>query len=158
LNRDEFSRIAECYLDTVYRVALSCCRNAADADDIVQDVFLKLLNTTTEFTDEEHIRKWLIRVTVNAGHDLWRSPWRVHTSPLDELTEEPVFQSPERSALFEAVMDLPVKYRSVIHLFYYEGYKTKEIAEILGIREAAVRTRLKRARGLLKEQLNGEWQ
>lgn len=153
LNQTEFHRLAARYLDTVYRVALNGCKNHADAEDVVQNTFLKLLNKEDNFIDEEHAKKWLIRVAVNECNSMWRSPWKKRTSSLDELTTEPAFSSPEKSALYYAVLELPTKYRQVIHLYYFEGYHGKEIADILGISETAVQTRLLRARQKLKEIL-----
>lgn len=158
MNQTEFHRLVTRYLDTVYRVALNGCKNHADAEDVVQNTFMKLLNKKEHFIDEEHARKWLIRVAVNECNSLWRSPWKKHTSSLDELTTEPSFSSPEKSALYYAVLELPIKYRQAIHLYYFEGYQVKEIADIMGISETAVQTRLLRARQKLKEILKEAWQ
>lgn len=153
MDRTEYIRLANEYLDTVLRVAINSCKSLADAEDITQEVFLKLLNRNESFENDDHARKWLIRVTVNTAHDLWRSSWHQRIVPLEELPEEPVFSTEDRSELFLAVQDLPVKLRQVIYLFYYEDYSTAEIAEILGIKEGAVRTRLLRARHRLKDAL-----
>ena len=158
MNHTEYQRLATLYLDTIYRVALNGCKNHADAEDVVQNTFLKLLRAENEFTDDDHVRKWLLRVAINECNSLWRSPWKKHTTSLDELSTEPIFTSPEKSALYHAVMKLPVKYRQVIHLYYYEGYSVREIAELLRISETAVQTRLLRARKQLKESLKEAWQ
>lgn len=153
MDRTEYERLANEYLDTVLRVAVNSCKSYADAEDVTQEVFFKLLNRSEAFEDDDHARKWLIRVTVNTAHDLWRSSWYQRTVPLEKLPEEPTFSTEDKSELFLAVQDLPVKFRQVIHLFYYEDYSTAEIAEILGIKEGAVRTRLLRARRRLKDAL-----
>lgn len=158
MNPTEFHSLVTQYLDTIYRVALNGCKNHADAEDVVQNTFMKLLSKEDNFTDQEHARKWLIRVAINECNSMWRSPWKKNTSSLNELTTEPTFSSPEKSALYYAVLELPTKYRQVIHLYYFEGYQIKEIADIMGLSETAVQTRLLRARQKLKENLKEAWQ
>lgn len=153
----EYIRIAHQYLDTVYRVALSSCKNPQDAEDIVQCTFLKLLESNREFQDEEHIRKWLIRVTINEANSLWRSFWRKKVISLEETLTEPEFSEPEYSELFQAVQKLSAKYQEVTYLYYYEGYSIKEIAKLLHISETAIQTRLMRAREKLRQQLKEAW-
>jgi len=153
----EYERIVRQYLDTVYRVALNGCKNPCDAEDVVQMTFLKLIRTKTVFEDETHIRKWLIRVAVNECHGIWRSFWKKNVLSLEEMTYEPSFSSTGYSNLFYAVQELPVKYREVIHLYYYEDYSIREIADILHISETAIQTRLMRARSQLKQQLKEAW-
>jgi len=155
---DEYNRIVNQYADIVYRVALSYSKSSHDAEDVVQSTFMKLLIKEVSFQDEDHIRKWLIRVAVNACKDLHMSFWRRNVDSIEEMQSEPEFTTEERSSLYDTVMELPVKYRIVIHLFYYEGYSAKEIAGLLHIREATVRTRLVRARKQLKQMLKEDWQ
>lgn len=153
----EYDRVVRLYLNPVYRVALSCCKNQYDAEDVVQNTFLKLLNSDTSFESDEHIHRWLIRVAVNESNTMWRSIWKRKVSSLDwvDLPEE--FSSPEKSELFYAVQKLPPKYREVVHLYYYEEYSIKEIADILHIFQSAIQTRLMRARRKLKQQLKEAW-
>ena len=153
----EYELITTIYLDNVYRVALSGCRNPADAEDVTQNTFIKLWQRQDSFEDLEHARKWLIRVTVNECHSLWRTPWMKKTAYLEDANKEPSFSMGERSDLYYAVLELPVKYRQVVHLYYFEEYSVKEIAELLKISETAVQTRLQRARQKLKESLKGAW-
>lgn len=153
----EYELITTIYLDDVYRVALSGCRNYADAEDVVQNTFVKLWERQEPFEDMEHVRKWLIRVAVNECHSLWRTPWMKKTAYLEELKKEPSFSMGERSELFYAVLNLPVKYRQVVHLYYFEEYSVKEIAKLVKLSETAVQTRLLRARKKLKEALKGAW-
>ncbi len=153
----EFNRIAEQYTDIVYRSALIYCKNKNDAEDAVQNTFLKLLKTNSKFNDEEHIRRWLIRVAVNECKNMWKSFWHRNITSFDELEKEPVYIEPEKEELFNEVMKLPQKYRIVIHLYYYEGYSVKEIAHILDISDTNVQTRLMRARNKLREQLKEAW-
>ena len=154
----EFNRIVGQYADIVYRVALSYTGAPQDAEDVVQTTFMKLLTGNREFRDEEHIRRWLIRVTVNECNSLWSSFWRRNVEYSDVPATEPEFSIEERQDLYQAVMNLPAKCRIVVHLFYYEDYSSKEIAAILHMREATVRTRLVRARKLLRQQLKDAWE
>ena len=149
----EYERLASEYLDCIYRVAVNGCKNYADAEDVVQNTFIKLLEKENEFKDDDHARKWLIRVAVNECNSFWRSPWKRHTTSLEELAQEPVFSSPEKSNIYYAVRELPVKYRHIVHLYYFEDYSTKEIAQIMDLSETAVQTRLLRARQKLREKL-----
>lgn len=149
----EYERLASAYLDTIYRVAVNGCKNYADAEDVVQNTFMRLLEKENRFEDDDHARKWLIRVAVNESNSLWRSPWKRRTTSLEELKQEPVFSSPEKSDLYYAVKELPIRYRQIVHLYYFEDYNTKEVAQIMDLSETAVQTRLLRARQKLKEKL-----
>lgn len=158
MSDEEFNRIVEQYADIVYRVALSFTQSPHDAEDVVQTTFMKLLTGHREFRNEEHIRRWLIRVAVNECNSLWSSFWRKNVDYVEELASEPEFSVEERQDLYQAVMKLPPKCRIVVHLFYYEEYSSKEIAKLLHMREATVRTRLVRARKLLRQQLKEAWE
>ena len=151
----EYQRLVNLYLDMVYRIALNGCKNTYDADDVVQDTFMKLLKCRKTFDSDEHIRNWLIRVTINECKRFWISPWETRIVPWDENVEEPVVWEPEQSALYDKVMELTPKYRETIYLYYFEDFSVKEIADILKISETAVQTRLQRARQKLKEVLGG---
>lgn len=153
MDTKEYERLASVYLDCIYRVAVNGCKSHADAEDVVQNTFIKLWEKENYFEDDDHARKWLIRVAVNECNSFWRSPWKRHTTPLEELQHEPVFSAPEKSNLYYAVKELPLKYRQIVHLYYFEEYSTKEIAQIMDLSETAVQTRLLRARQKLKEKL-----
>lgn len=155
MEREEYIKMVDTYGDTVYRIALSSCRNRSDAEDITQNVFIKLFQSETEFQDEEHVRKWLIRVASNESKNLCKSFWKKKMLPLEEVETvgQVSFLSSENSLLYDAVMELPDKYRLVVHLYYYEDYPVREIAELLQIKETTVQTRLMRARRKLKEKL-----
>lgn len=141
------------YCDTVYRLAFARTKNRFDAEDVLQTVFLKLLKTDTVFSEEEHLKAWLLKVTVNSSKNLLTSAWmRLTDAMRDDVTAE----MPENMEVYPAVMALPVKYRTVIHLFYYEGYSCREIATLLNTNEATVKTRLARARQRLAVTLKGE--
>lgn len=141
------------YATMVYRLAFAQVRSKSDADDIFQEVFLRYARNNTVFEDEEHRKNWLIRVTVNCSKKHWSSAWQRKVVPLED---NHVFLTPEENGLDEALRKLSRKYRSVIHLFYYEGYSTGEIGRILNVRESTVRTQLTRARSQLSEMLKGE--
>ncbi|MBQ8579687.1 MAG: RNA polymerase sigma factor [Oscillospiraceae bacterium] len=152
LSQERFTTLVHKYINTVYRVALHYTKSPSDAEDIVQNTFLKLYQEPKEFASEVHIRNWLIRVAVNEGKKLLLSPWRSHV-PYEDYAASLPFPSPEHGQVFDAVMALPQKYRMPIYLHYYEGYSTQEIAGILRIPHATVRTHLSRGRQLLRQQL-----
>lgn len=139
--------------DKMFRAALAIMGGKADAEDIVQDVFVKLMEKQPRFESPEHETAWLIRVAVNLCKSRLRSPWRKKTVPL--LDTYPA-QSDQQQNILQTVLSLPAKYRTVIHLFYYEGYSTKEIAEITKQKDSTVREQLTRARRMLKNFLEGE--
>jgi RNA polymerase sigma factor (sigma-70 family) len=157
MTKEQFSELAAVHADTIFRIAFHYSKNAADADDIVQNVLLKLYRTDKIFESDEHIRNWLIRVAVNESKKLLLSPWFQRTAPIEEYTQQLDFTEPGQSELFQAVMALPKKYRIPIYLYYYEDYSVKEIAEICGRRESTIQTQLMRARKKLKENLQEDW-
>lgn len=158
MEKTQFNDAVRQYQDMVYRVALHVTGSPQDAEDTVQEVFLRLYTQRTAFDGPEHQRRWLIRVTVNLCRDLLRSPWRRRRASLTEVPDEPVFDREEQGELYREVMALPEKYRTVLYLFYYEEMTVREIGEILGLRTSAVTTRLQRARAKLREQLTEVWQ
>lgn len=152
LTNEQFTCLAEKYIDTVFRVAFNYLKSSADADDATQNVFLKLLKERKPFESEAHVKHWLIRVTVNECKNLVRSKWWKAES-FEEYASTLTFDEPGHSDLFYAVMDLPKKYRLPIYLHHYEGYSTEEVAQILKIPRGTVCIQLKRGRELLKKTL-----
>lgn len=148
-------RLVETYSDQLLRVAYSILNSVPDAQDVCQEVLLKRLDHTGEFESQEHERAWLVRVTVNACKNLRRSPWRTRTVGLETVAEQAAFQ-PEEGGVLEEVQRLPAKYREVLVLYYYVGYDTNEIADMLGLQAEAVRARMSRARRKLKTELEGQ--
>jgi RNA polymerase sigma-70 factor (ECF subfamily) len=143
---------AEKHKDTVFRISLSYLGNTYDAEDVVQEVFMKLYITTKHFATDDHVRYWLIRVTINTCKNLLRSSWKTKNVAFDQVTVPvAVFERSEQEDLYQAVMELPEKYRTVLYLYYYEELSTKEIARLLKITVTSVTTRLSRARDQLKE-------
>ena len=151
MEQNSFLDAVELHRDMVFRIALHQCGNPHDADDAVQEGFLRLYGEKKPFEGPEHLRRWLIRVTINLCRDMLRSPWRRRRVSLDALP--PAFETPEQESLYQSVMALPEKYRTVLDLFYYEGFSVQEIAELLHVSVTSVTTRLSRARKLLKQQL-----
>lgn len=143
----------EKYKDLVFRLAFSYCGNSTDADDIFQEVFLRYYHKKPQFESEEHEKAWFIRVSINCSKSLLTTPWRTQTVELDENIP---FQDSYESDLFRAILELPPKYRAVIELYYYEGYKIREIAKLLHRSENAIKQRLSRARKQLKKTLSEE--
>lgn len=138
---------------TVYRMAYAIVRSRHDADDVFQEVFLRFHRSAPAFETEEHRKAWLLRVTVNCARTLLASPWRRRAAPLEDVY---AYEDPSESALDAALAQLSPKYRSVVHLYYYEGYRTGEIAELLGREPSTVRAQLTRARQKLAELLKEE--
>ncbi len=160
MKRSVYIKAVDTYAGTLYRIACTYCRQHADAEDIVQTAFMKLYQTETEFQDEEHIKRWLIRVTVNEARNLCSSFWKKNVTSLESsgMIQPYDFPRPEYSDLYDAVLSLPGKYKIVVHLYYYEDYSVKEIAEILSLKETTVQTQLMRARKQLKIKLKEVWQ
>ena len=138
------------YGPAVYRLAYAMTRSRSDADDVFQEVFLRLHRSAPDFANEGPRGGWLLRVTANCARSLLASPWRMRTLPLEDVYS---YQDSVESAVDEALAHLPGKYRAVIHLFYYEGYSTGEIARITGQLPGTVRSRLSRAREKLRHML-----
>lgn len=157
MSENEYLRIVDQYADTVYKTAISYCKQKQDAEDVFQNVFFKLYRQEVIFQDDDHIRRWLIRVTVNECKNMWKSFWRRKVDSLDEIEREPVFSTEEKSELYYAVEELQSKYRIVVHLYYYEDYSVREISEVLKEKETTIQSRLMRARKQLKQKLKEMW-
>ena len=141
------------YANMVYKLAFAMVRTRSDADDIFQEVFMRYIKKAPVFNSDEHRKAWLIRVTINCAKKHFSSPWLQKTVPLDDNI---LFLMPEENGLHEALKKLAPKYRAVIHLFYYEGYKVDEIGRLLARKPSTVRTQLTRAREKLSKILKEE--
>lgn len=144
----------------VLRLALARTRNAADAQDVVQDVFIKLLRSTTRFHDDDHLHAWLLRATHDSCVDLHRQAWRRRVETREDMavvanreTWDPTIEEVVNHPVWTAMERLPDKLRCALHLHYVEGYGIAEVADILGCTEAAARTRLHRGRKKLTAEL-----
>ena len=142
MTEETFERVARTYGDMLYRVAYHALKNRADAEDVMQEVFVRLLRARPEFRDEEHAKAWLLRVGARCAADVLRAPWRRREGTLDDALPAP-----------EPVLALPAQYRMAVHLYYYEELSVAEIAAVLGKSEGAVKSRLFRARALLRRYL-----
>ena len=157
IDMNSLEPVYEKYKDNIFAIGFNYFKNSIDADDVVQETFLKLARSGNDFENEEHLRNWLIRVAVNECKRVSLSSWVRKKVSLEEYTGQIDFETQEESRVFTAVMSLPKKYRQVIHLYYYEDCCTAEIADILGISRTAVTTRLLRGRKKLKEDLLEVW-
>lgn len=172
VNNQDLDALVLRYKDMVYRLALVRVGNPADADDIFQDVFYQLIKHAASFREEEHLKAWLLRVTINCCNKHYRDSYRKRTVPFadhnarynsEDMRSNSGYESEQRQpqqiycersislsggddTVLQAVQSLPDNYRDVIHLFYYEDCSIRKIAQILRITEAAVKTRLTRAR------------
>ena len=158
------------FADMVYRLAVANTNVTQDAEDVFQEVFVKLVRYKERIENEEHLKAWLIRVTINEARRIEGSGWKKNVSlDGDDETEETVSTEPDngtgpeeayiaderRESVLEKVRELPQKYREVIHLFYFEEMKISEISALLEINEATVKTRLRRAKEILEKTLKG---
>ncbi len=144
----------EKYFNTVYKLALSQTKSKASADDVTQEVFLRYLKYEKNFESEEHLKAWLIRVTLNCSKSSFTSSWFKKTVPLSEEFDIPT-QMQEKSDIYYAVLELPPKYKAVIHLFYYEDLSITQISQYLNQKESTIKSQLHRGREMLKEKLKG---
>lgn len=151
MTQELFLDTYEKYKNTVYSVIFNYVRNVDDTADLQQEVFIKLLNSDTEYEDDEHIKAWLIRVSANMSKNHLRSKKYISDTPLPE--DIPYDQKEENIDLIKKVLELPEKYRIPIHLFYYEDYSIKQIASVLDISESTIKIRLKRGREKLKKSM-----
>lgn len=155
-NKSNLSLYAfEKYGDTVLRAAYACCGSYSEAEDITQDVFLLLHTKNTDFSSDEHLKAWLLRVAVNKSKNFRRSFRVSHTQPLDEMPESvsSYMMNTENIDIRDKIKALPKKYASVIYLYYYEGYNIREIGRILGKNANTVSSLLQRGRQKLKLEL-----
>lgn len=149
--KDAFSFAFTQYTDTVYRVAVHNTRCKSDAEDVTQEVFVKLLESSKKFKDGEHLKAWLIRVTINECRTLMRKYSR-ETEQSAEIADCAVYDG---DSVLEVVKVLPENYRNAIYLHYYEGYTAKEIGKILDAKENTVLSWLSRGRAALRKEMIG---
>lgn len=150
---DSIEKTLAKYANMVYRIAFSRTKNKYDADDILQEVFMKYIKYNLDYTSEEHKKAWLIKTTINTSKTLLTSAWFKKTTALPDhlyTTME------EKSEVYYAVLKLPARYRTVIHLFYYESLSIAQMSSLLQIKESTIKSQLHRARKLLQGLLKGE--
>jgi len=148
------------YSDTVTRICVLRCGNAEDVKDCYQNVFLKLYLSKSSFESQEHLKAWLIQVAIHECSDLHRQYWKKNVVLSDDTAVLDMFGitkcvEDKSDSILAVVMTLPIKYRQVIYLYYYEEYKIDEIAKILKINESTLKSQLVRGRRILKSKLGG---
>ena len=141
------------HVDMVYRVCYSFMKNQTDAEDMVQETFLRLLSNQKKFADERHEKAWLIVTSSNLCKDTLKKWWRTNEN-IDDYPDLPQ-KTNGSSAVMEAILSLSDDYKTAVYMYYYEGYSTAEIAQFLGCPDATVRSRLARARKQLQAMLGG---
>lgn len=156
MNESRFTALAEKYMDMVYRIALNTLGSAADAEDVTQNVMVRLYRADPDFESEEHARRWLIRVAVNESKRLVGLPWKKREASLEEALNASAEAEGLQKSLLKKVAGLPPKYRVPMYLYYFEGYSVKEIAEMTGSKASTLQTRLAGGREKLREVLEEE--
>ena len=147
------------YSDSLFKIAYSICKSKQDAEDAVQNTFVKLYTSKVNFSSSEHLKNYLVKITVNYCKHNFISSWKRKVILVDEYTNGDYYtidNNDEKYILYNAVMNLPYKYRMVIHLYYYEEYSVKEISRLISEKETTIQTRLMRARNKLKNVLKEE--
>jgi len=145
----DVEKLFEEYSDMVYRIAYVRMSHPADAEDVFQEVFMRLVKHHKKLRSSEHAKAWLIRCTINRCNSFYQSAWQRRTVGLEECTI-PYDPGYEHIELLDAVRALSPDHRDAIHLYYYEGYSCKEIADLLETSESTIKSRLRRARIELK--------
>lgn len=156
-SRGEITNIVNLYSDMVYKLALARTKNKSDAEDVFQEVFIRYMKNRHKIVSDEHCKAWFIRTTINCSNNIFNSLWRKRTVPMEEnFISNIKDNTKENIEIYSSVLELPKKYRTIIHLFYYEDMTIKEISESLGVKEGTVKSQLHRGRNILKESLKGE--
>jgi len=154
---NEIAEIYRRHKDTVYRVCFAFMKTPAETEDAVQDAFLQLIKAGPAFESEEHEKAWLIRTAANICKNILRHWWRKRES-LEDYENLQGNGSIETDDVFGAVVGLPDKYKTVVYLYYYEGYDSVQISNILEKPQSTIRNHLHEARGVLREKLGGDFQ
>lgn len=149
----DFIAFYERHWKYVYRLCFTYMKNASDAEDCAEDVFVKVFTGNFSFEDETHERKWLTVTAINHCKDKLKHWWHKEVSSIEESQEISAEEQEDHSEVLESVLKLPVKYKDVIWMYYHDGYQTDEIAQLLNRPPSTVRNQLKDARNLLKKQL-----
>ena len=158
VTKDYISDLLDKYGDMVLRIAYTYLKNRADAEDIVQDVFLRIIDKKPSFNDENHEKSWLIRATINMCKNKVNMFWNKNKCSIDDVQAFAVSDKYNTDTrVFQAVMALGEKYRVVVYMYYYEGYSTPEIANVIGKSETTIRSLLHRARNKLKDMLKEDY-
>lgn len=151
-NEEIVSKIYDDYSNMILKIVFTYVKNTTISEDIMQEVFIKYINKMPKFESKENEKAWFIRVAINLSKDYLKSSWIRKRS---EMPEELTYLQEYEQEIIGDVLNLPNKYKSIIYLYYYEGYSIKEIAKILKINEKTVGTRLSRGRKILKINIEG---
>lgn len=151
MDKKYFEEIYNRHVDTVFKIAIVYLKNQVDAEEVVQETFIKLLNTNKEFNDHNHEKAWLITVASNHCKNILKHSWFKRVVCIDELSQYTTDEI--QLGIIEDVLNLSYKYKSVIYLYYYEGYSINEISKILDLKVSTVKSNLHRGRKLLKIKL-----
>ncbi len=151
---EEIRNLVSKYSPLIFRISYCILCNRTDAEDAVQETFLKYLTKAPDFNGEEHRKAWLIKVSANISKNMLLLRRKRETVSIDDITDIGIDEKDYER--FEIIMSLPAKYKIVLTLYYVEGYKSKEIADIINISEEAVRKRLQKGRELLRKEIEKE--
>lgn len=151
---EEIKELVDNYSSLIFRISYCILCNSADAEDAVQETFLRYITKAPDFNDEEHRKAWLIKVSANISKNMLMFRLKRETVNIEEVENIGIDQNDYE--IFELIMSLPAKYKIVLTLYYVEGYKCKEIAEIISLSEEAVRKRLQKGRELLRKEIEKE--
>ena len=153
---EEITRIYEKYVDTVYKVCFMLLKNVPETEDATQNVFIKFMKEQKEFQSDEHIKAWLIVTARNACINMLKHWFRSKRTDSEALAEMSYTDDYEKGELLKKVFELDEKYKLPIYLYYYEGYSTAEISEMLDIKHSTIRTYMAKGREKLKLILEEE--
>ena len=153
-NNKDLERVFKSYCDTIFRISLLLLFNEADAEDVLQSVMIQYYQKAPSFKDEDHEKAWIIKVTNNMCKNMLRSKKRYIWEDITDIHD--YIESAEEGEILKMVINLPYKYKTVLYLYYFEGYKTAEIAHILRISTVAVRKRLEYGRNQLRLEYRKE--
>lgn len=143
------------YKDMVYRIALTRTGSKSDADDVFQEVFMRYIRKEMNFESEEHRKAWFIRVTVNCSKKLFSTSWFRKTVPLEENCTTTMPE--EEHLVYETLLTLPKKYKTVLFLYYFEDLSVSEISMTTGTKESTIRSQMTRGREIMREKLKGDY-
>jgi len=159
-NNDIIENLISLYGNDVLRIATAYTRSSTISEDIFQEVFIKVARNIDKFENRSTEKTWIIRITINTCKDFLKSSWNKKVILLENIranganhSEDTILKNEKNSIIIQEILKLPEKYKEVILLYYYQDLLTADIAKILNIKEASVRTRLKRAREIIKDKL-----
>ncbi len=159
-NNDIIERLISLYGNDVLRIANAYTRNSSTAEDIFQEVFIKVARNINKFENRSSEKTWIIRITINTCKDFLKSSWNKKIIPMEVIdtnetshAEDSILNEEQSEIIIKEILNLPLKYKEVILLYYYQDLLTSDIAKMLNLPEASIRTRLRRAREIIKEKL-----